>query len=113
MKNVLYTVAVLASLCDDNANSPNVVASVIDILHGIDQRMLDLVRTDAQMLNDQEALLQKSFFDMADAQIEKLSEIGLNAELYYNDELPFGVRSRFRIVIPNSAWDYDAPLYLS
>lgn len=113
MKNVLYTVAVLASLCGDNANHPNVIASVVSNLHDIDQRMLALLPADDTMLDEEGSKVQQSLWDLVEPQMERLLDTGMKVHLRYNDEMPFGERSRFSIIIPNSAWDEESPLYLS
>lgn len=113
MENVIYAAAVLASQCDDNANNPNVVASVVRALHEIDQRMLALVPTDDAILDERALVEQKALFDLADVQGDRLEKLNLSFNVYYNDELPADARSRFRIEITNTCWDCGAPLYLS
>lgn len=107
-KNLLYASAVLSRFMDDRADNPGRVAHVLEALHQIDQQLICMAKEeDGSGIDHTEAIQEL----LAQAQ-NRLSLLGLDACLCFNDELPFGETSRLRIEIPLTAWDAASPLYL-
>ncbi len=111
MENIIYTAAVLGSLCSEGADKPGVVASVVKRLHDIDVKLTAYVRDEDKSGIDRtdciDALMDvaKDLFDLL-----RLTTPG---ELVFSGAIAAEKTGCLVIEMPGTSWDTAAPLLLS
>lgn len=111
MSNVIYTAAVMGSLCNCGAEKPGIIASVLAKLVEIDAKLTRFAEEEDKSGIDHTAESEE-LLEMAAGAVERLDGI-LAVEVYYNDEIPQGAKGRLRLELPGTPWDSAAPLFLS
>ena len=110
-KGLIYTAAVLGSLCSEGAHNPGIVATVVSKLAAFDQEITQLV-AEEQRLGVEHADELKLLIDMSNENLRKL-QLCKQVKLNFDKEVPKAGKGRMRLEIPGTPWDVDAPLLLS
>ena len=112
MESIAYMAAVLGYLAGEcNAHAPSVIAKAVLQLCELNA----LLHQHAVMRGEGEmSELEKELLKQAQAEVEKLRDVGFTVDLRYNDVVPSGYPgSRLRLELPGTSWDADDPLYIA
>lgn len=112
MENLIYAAVVLGNLCDENAGHVGIITKVLLALSEIDRKLIEFCSDEDKSGIDHTVETEEALAEVGKLS-DKLTSFGLNVEVYFNDEVPQGEKSRLRIECPGTCWGADSPLYLS